>query len=344
MKKAFPESKRMQSTLFGLPHEAVKWELLKTAIELGVFDHLVQPATASEVATVLSTHGKNTEFMLNALVAIGCLSKTNERFQNTSTADTHFVKGKDTYIGSSFLFSERWTRPLMDGGLKNLVQNGPLPSKPVNDESIWEQGARASLNFGLCGRAQRLATYVAALPEFLSFKRMLDLGAGPGILGIAVVAAHPSLECVLFDQPAVCKVADEVIVEYGMENRVATFSGDYMNDPIGSGYDFVMANYTLNFYKDRLEQIFEKVYQAINPGGIFMVASDGLARDRTSPAASVISWLSVSLQGNDMALERGEIADAMLRAGFVSTQSQMFEDFDLAAHGPIDITIGRKTN
>jgi hypothetical protein len=44
----------------------------------------------------------------------------------------------------------------------------------------------------------------------------------------------------------------------------------------------------------------------------------------------------------DMSFERGLVADAMLRAGFVSTQSQIINDAELEAHGPVDMIIGRK--
>ncbi len=342
MKKALPELDSAVSRVFGLSFEAVKWELLKAAIELGVFDHLVEPATSAELAARLSTHPGNTKFMLNALVALGCLSKQDGQFQNAPLADAYLVGGKDTFLGDFLLFADGWNQPLMGGGLKELVKNGPPPPRSVQDETLWETGARAGLNFNRCGRAQRVAEYVAALPEFASFRRMLDMGAGSGVIGIAVAAAHPSLECVLLDQRAVCRVADEVIAEYGMEARVSTLPGNYMTDPIGAGYDFIMANYTLNFYKDRLDQVFNKVYEALEPGGVFIVCSDGLSREKTAPAASVISWLSTSLMGADMSFERGVIADAMLRAGFVSAQSQMFDDFDLAAHGPVDVIVGRK--
>lgn len=73
-----------------------------------------------------------------------------------------------------------------------------------------------------------------------------------------------------------------------------------------------------------------------------MVTSDGLMEEKTAPAASVISWLSTSLQGMDMSFERGVIADAMLHAGFVSTQSQMLTHVELEAHGSVDMIVGRK--
>ena len=342
MKKALPRLDTSISSLFGSSFEAVKWELLKAAIGLRVFNHLIEPTTSAELAAKLSTHPENTEVMLNALAALGCASKQEGRFRSTPLSDTYLVRGKDTFLGDFLLFVDSWNQPLMDGGLMEIVKNGPPPPRAVADEAVWETGARAGLNFNRCGRAQRIAKHVASLPEFPSFRRILDMGAGSGVIGIAVAAAHPSLQCVLLDQAAVCCVADEVIAEYGMEARVSTLPGNYMTDPLGAGYDFIMANYTLNFYKDRLDQVFKKVYEALNPGGLVMVCSDGLNREKTAPAASVISWLSTSLMGADMSFERGVIADAMLRAGFVSTQSQMFDDFDLAAHGPVDVILGRK--
>ena len=90
------------------------------------------------------------------------------------------------------------------------------------------------------------------------------------MIGIAVTAAHSSLQCCLFDQPAVCKVADEVIAEYGMEDRVTTLSGDYLVDDIGKDYDFVLACYTFNFYRDHLDELLARIHQVLRPRGVFM--------------------------------------------------------------------------
>lgn len=342
MKKALPTSHLECAELFALPYGTVRWELVKTAIQLDLFDHLQEPETAEEIAERLATHPANTGHFLNALAALGYLSKQEGRFRNTPLAQTFLTGGSDTSIGPSLLFMESWILPLLGGGMKDLVRNGPGPSREVGDEGIWETGARASLNYSRCGRAQRIAEHVASLPEFPSFSRMLDMGAGPGIIGIAVASAHPSLRCVLFDQPAVCRVTDRVIAEYGVEDRAETMRGDYTQDPIGDGYDFVMANYTLNFYHDTLDSIVRKVHDALNPGGLFMVLSDGLTREKTQPAASVLAWLAPTLQGSDMAFERGTVARAMLRAGFASTESRMLDDIEMEAHGPVDMIVGRK--
>ena len=342
MRKELPKLEIDPGNLFALPYEALKWELLKAAIEFGLFDHASRPTTAAAISSALSLHPGNTEVMLNALVALGCLSKADDAYRNTALAEQFLTKGKDTALGDALLFMEKWILPIMDGGLQELVRNGPPQKKNLANPEIWEKGARVSVNHSRCGRAQMIARHVSALPEFPSFTRILDLGAGSGIFGIAVAAAHPSLQCVLFDQPAVCGVAGEVIAEYGMGDRVTVASGDYMQDDFGTGYEFVMANYTLNFYRDRLGGIMRKVLGALKPGGIFMVTSDGLSRDKTAPAASVIGWLSTMLQGNDMSFETGQIARAMLGAGFVSTEQKTIADIELQAHGPVEMTLGRK--
>lgn len=344
MKKDLPDPNFSYGELFRLPYEAVKWEVLKTAIELEIFERLTEPETATGLASRLSTHEANTEHLLKALVGLGLLVYSNGYYGNSPISETFLTTNKDTSIGKALLFMSGWTSLVLNGGMMNLVRKGPSSTGDFSDESIWEAGARASLNHSRCGRAQMIAEQVAALPEFPSFSRMLDLGAGPGVIGVAVTAAHPKLNCIVFDQEAVCAVSKEVITEYGMEDRVQTMSGDYMNDPIGDNYDFVMANFTLNFYQDRLDDVIAKVHDALQPGGVFMVSSDGLNKDKTAPAASVISWLPTCLQGKDMSFRRGVISNAMLRAGFVSTESRIVTDVELEAHGPVDVIIGRKSN
>ncbi len=76
---------------------------------------------------------------------------------------------------------------------------------------------------------------------------MLDLGCGPGLLGIALILDHPTMNGVLFDQPPVAEVARRCAAEYGVSDRVTVMSGDYLNDSIGEGYDLILASMTLNF-------------------------------------------------------------------------------------------------
>jgi len=53
----------------------------------------------------------------------------------------------------------------------------------------WAQFAASMANAERAGAAQQAAMIVSDLPEFPAFKKMLDLGGGPGLIGIAIVAS-----------------------------------------------------------------------------------------------------------------------------------------------------------
>jgi predicted O-methyltransferase YrrM len=343
MQKTLPRPSSQYAALSELSYGPVKWELLKTAIELKVFDLLHQPASAEDISHALSSHLKNTEYFLKALVALGWLSHYDNMYCNTDLPETYLTPGKDTYLGDFLLFMSGWSRSLLDGGIKKLVKNGPAKQANIGDEKIWEYGARATVNFSRCGRAQLIAKEISTLPEFPSFKKMLDLGGGPGIIAIATAAIHPTLQGIVFEQKAVTPVADEVIAEYGLSDRIHTLGGNYMQDDIGQGYDLVMANFTLNFYRAHLDDILTKVHNALNPGGIFLIMDDGLNHDKTGPELSVLSWLSTCLQQDNMMFDNNELDQALLRVGFSSTQRHIIDNPALdGGHGAVRFLIGRR--
>ncbi len=343
MRKTLPEIHECYDVIPKLSNQVMTWEILKTALELGIFDELKAPVLAEDVAARLSIHPQNTEHFLKSLVALGWATYEDSHFCATGFGKQCLMKGEDTYVGDFFAFMEKWQQSMRDGGILNLVRHGPKPTKNLGNADLWEYGARASLNYSRCGRAQLIAEHVAALPEFPKFSKILDLGGGNGVIGLAVAQKHPSLQCVVFEQGAVCKVIHEVITEYGAEDRVSAMAGNYMEDPIGDGYDFIMANFTLNFYRDNMDAVMEKICKALNPGGLFFVLSDGMNKDKTAPASSVLSWLSTSLMQQDMVFEHDEIEHRMLKAGFATTQCRLEDCNALSGgHGPVKITVGRK--
>ena len=166
----------------------------------------------------------------------------------------------------------------------------------------------------------------------------LVIGGGPGLIGTAIVASHPGMSGVIFDQPAVARVAQAFIEEYGLDDRMEVMGGDYMTDPIGEGYDLIWAKNTLNFARDDMDSMVAKIYDSLSPGGVFISFCEGLIRERTKPDAMVLSTISPSFVGQDMCFDQGEIADSMLRVGFRSVRSRTLA----TDWGPMDIDIGRR--
>ena len=339
--KQLPEVNASFENLYGILIAPVRSKLLLAGIELGVFNHLSEPKTAETVAAAIDSHPENTRLFLDGLAACDLVTKKDGTYRNTTTAQEFLVEGGPTYIGELFTFQTQMSMYAGINDLPKLVREGPPPPSPEMDMAsgeMWAQFAKSMANSERAGAAQQAVRIVSDLPEFPTFKRMLDLGGGPGLLGIAIVAAHPSMSGIIFDQPAVAKVAQAFVREYGLDDRMEVMSGDYLTDPIGEGYDLIWASATLNFARDDLDSMVAKIYDSLSTGGVFISCSEGLTHERTKPDNHVLSMISMSLLGQDMCFDQGEIAETMLRVGFRSVRSRALE----TDWGLMDLDIGRK--
>jgi SAM-dependent methyltransferase len=317
----------------------VRSKLLLTGCELKVFNHLSRPTSADAVAQAIGGHEQNTRVLLDGLAACDLVLKKNGLYQNAPVAQTFLVEGSPTYLGLLILTAQIEQAALDD--MTRLVKEGPPPPSSQADsdiEEVWTQFHVSMANIQRAGMAQRMAQIVAELPEFPSFGKMLDLGGGPGLVGVAIVAAHPSMKGVIFDLPALAKLAESSIKEYDMEDRLEVLGGDYNKDPIGGGYDLILAKNSLYFAGDALGSLMRKVYEALNPGGVFISHHEGLTHERTKPGDAVIQLVSTMLMGQDVGFSQGVIADSMIRVGFKSVRSRTMD----TPIGPMDLDIGRK--
>ena len=337
--KKLPEVNESFEELYRMLIAPIKSKLLLTGIELKVFEQLSEPRSAEAVAGVLGTHPGNTRLFLDGLAASDLVAKQDGLYQNTPVAQAFLVENATTFLGPILSITAQTFFAVND--LPKLVREGPPQPSPESDmssEQTWAQFAAAMANGERAGIARQAPEIVSELQEFPSFKKMLDLGGGPGLVGIAIVATHPSMKGVIFDRPAIIKVAETFIKEYEMEDRMEVLGGDFNHDPIGEGYDLIWASSALSIAKDDMDSLTKKIYDALNPGGVFLVLHEGLTYERTKPDAMVLSMMSPALTGQDMRFDQGFIADSMLRVGFKSVRSRTLE----TDWGPMDLDIGRK--
>ena len=338
--KKLPELNVSFEELYRMLAGPVKLKLLLTGIELGVFNQLSEPKSAEAVAKTIGTHPGNTRLFLDGLAASDLVVKKKGLYQNTPVTQAFLVESSPTFLGRMFTFSaQMWYAALND--LPKLIKEGPPSPSPEADmgaEEVWAQGAATAAKYELADLAQQAVEIVSQLPEFPSFKKMLDLGGGPGLVGIAIVAAHPSMKGVTFDRPAVVEVAKTFIKEYEMEDRMEVLGGDYNHDSIGEGYDLIWASNALNFGKDDLDSLMRKIYDALNPGGVFISYHEGLTHERTRPDIHVLGMMSMGLMGQDLLFDQGFIADSMLRVGFKSVRGRTLN----TPTSLMDLDIGRK--
>ena len=341
----------------------IKTRLLFAAIELSVFDLLDEPRSAEAVAEILETHPENTRVLLDGLAAFDLIEKKEGLYENSAIASAFLVSNSPTFLGTYLAEQWRYIEPVLDD-LISLIVDGPPEERGLDrsdhepksrsksksnsrskstqrsqDESQDDlaRWAEAVAEYERAGIAQRVAERISELPEFSTFRKMLDLGGGPGLIGMAVVASHPTMKGVIFDLPPVAKAAEKFVRDLGMEDRMEVIYGDFSNDPIGENYDLILASASLYSSRPNLDSLIEKASAALNPGGVFASLHEGLSREKTKPETMKLWMLPAEFRGDDFAFERGEIRASMRRAGLSVTTTTL----DTSV-GPMDLDLGRK--
>ncbi|MBP2133069.1 SAM-dependent methyltransferase [Methanomicrobium sp. W14] len=340
--KELPEINESLTKIYDLSLSPVRANALAAGVKMLVFDYLTKPATSKSVAERCGYNANMTEEFLNVLTACGLLEKKDGKFVDRPDTGQFLVSESPTYYGK-ILLREYRRISMSPEEIIEAVKNGPVSQKEDDNmclEDFWTSYARSVANWERSGSAQKLGEIVSELPQFDSFKHMLDLGGGPGLMGMAVLSRHKSMTGVVFDQPAVAKVAEEFIAGYDMSKRMTAAGGDYIRDDFGDGYDLILCSCTLNFALWCMDEIVEKIYNALNPGGVFVSLHDGICDEGTAPEYHVLNMMSSALSGFNCGIKKGLIASSMKKAGFKEVNSREVSldvgpfDLDIAVKGP----------
>ena len=322
----------------------LKAALLNYAIDLKIFDELTRPATGEQIAARLGTDEGNTRRFLNALSTLDLLEKKNGQYRNRPISDTFLVSDSPSCIAPLLKQTQDSRLNPLDQ-IGQLVKNGPLDMQQqvdFSDEAIWMEEAKTSAGWVLGGAGPIVADIVSALPEFNRFEKMLDLGCGHGVFSLYILSRHPSLSSVLLDRPTVLEAASYFCETYGLPDRVSFLPADYMKDRIcddpENGYDLVFASATLNFAIHRFDDMMQKIYDALKPGGYFVSFQDGMTHEQTRPDTMLGAVVPAMMSGADYFFPQGMIAESAARCGFQSIRSRTVA----TPVGEMDVDIARK--
>ena len=314
------------------------------AMKTRLFDQLTQPMSLAELAEAKGFDPVATEPFLEVLRSMGLVELKDGKYVNHPQTSLFFSSGSalshlPTYHGMMGMLNgilDNLETVLSEGG-ENLREE-LAGQRHVDGDEHWSKTARALLGGGL-HQAQLLLPQLKAMPEWGSFKKMMDLGGGPGAYCMVFVSEHPHMRGVVFDQPGVAAEADKIAAGFGLGDRVTAQGGNYLNDAeLGGGYDFIWSCATLFFAKDQLTTLFEKIHRALNPGGVFASYHPSLGGDGRESWEMVVGYAPHAMLGLDMRFYGDDIARAMLEAGFQSVQSKELRSI----HGMQRLDLGRK--
>lgn len=297
------------------------WEtkILLTAVKLDVFSHLDgRPRTGAELAARLPADARALTLLLNALVALGVLTKSQDLFANSAAAQTYLVKSSPQYVGHLLVLHdsewEHW------GRLEETIRTGVSPvSRHVFAENP-ELGGNVLAVLHRIG--QQSGPSLAKRLQVNDARTMLDLGGGAGTNAIAFCQAYPLLSATVFDLPETLRLTERVVKDAGLDNRVRLMAGDFNRDALGGPYDVVLMSDILHYQDfETNAALVGKVLAHLTAGGRLVIKDRFLDEAGTGPAwttAFAVHILVNTPRGG--CYRTTDAMEWMWRAGYVSVE------------------------
>ncbi len=284
-------------------------KVLLSAIGLGLFTQLGAGSMTSEaIADRLSLVKRPTTDFLDALVSIGMLvrdgSGEQARYRNTASTSRFLDESSPDYRGGLLkIWDERNYRIWAD--LTEALQTG----KPQNEvkqtgrpffEAVYADPRRLEIFVSAMESSSR--RNFELLAERFPFDRytcLCDVGGADALLSRIVGAAHPHLQCVSVDLPAVTELAQRKLAADRLGDRVRAVAGNFLVDQLPTADVITMGMILHDWNLDRKQELIAKAYQSLPAGGAFIVIESLIDDDRRENTAGLLMSLNMLVEFGD---------------------------------------------
>lgn len=291
--------------------------VLFAAIELDLFTAVgrLPDPTAGAVAASVGGDERALRLLLDAAVAVGLLTKHDNRYALTDAAAASLTEGAPHDLRRAIIYNRdvyaAWGKTALFAKTGKPVEP---PRLHLGDDP--ERTRRFALS--MHGRAMGIGRAVVPNLGLPKGAHVLDLAGGPGTYALLMAQADPTLTCDTYDLPAISAVAREITAPCA--DRVRCFSGDYHTDVWQeAAYDAVTLFGCLHQESpESIVSILRRAAAALKPGGTLYVLDLMTGPDHTTPPFSALFALNMALTTeNGWVFSDEELKGWMTAAGLV---------------------------
>lgn len=302
-----------------------KSKVLFASIELGVYEALQQTTKTSEaLARELRVDANALEQLLHANVMLQLLDKTPEGFTNTAATNVYLTRSSPQRIlgYASYTDAVLWS---MWANFTDAVREGTHRWKqtygldgPLFSHFFRSPEQAREFLMGMHGYGVISSPVLVSSVDLSRFRTLVDLGGATGHLTIAACRRWANLRGIVFDLPIAVELANEMIAEAQMTDRVTATSGDFFTDPLPSGDLYALGRILHDWTEEKILLLLGKIFAALPSGGAVLIAEKLLEDSKTAPEWAVLQSLNmlVCTEGQERTL--GEYAALLERVGFTN--------------------------
>ncbi|MDQ3902986.1 MAG: acetylserotonin O-methyltransferase [Thermoproteota archaeon] len=343
---------------------------LMTAVELEVFTKLSGNTTVdiNEFQNMLGIQKRPADVFATALVSLGLLNVTkskeerkretgivnidehNRRYSNSQLSEVFLDKSKPSYIGDFIIMMDkhlydRWgklpislktNQPVEVAAEGDNISSATMFDKAKSNQLIEKMEMFTHAMYGVSvGPAMALAKVF----DFSSYNKLMDIGGGSGVYAIEVLKQNPNMSAVVFELEPACRVADQYIKRFNLQDKIHTQVLDFFKDNLPTDYDVALLSHIIHFLdeeKDRM--LLKKIYDSLpNDRNSVIIISEWLLNDeKTGPVPSALLSLTMIVdqkQGRNYSFS--EVSKMLTDVGFTNIEKRPLA-------GPAEIVIGYK--
>lgn len=314
---------------------------LLSAVEMGLFTELAsQPLDLDEIRRRLNLHERSSRDFLDALVALGMLTREDGRYGNTPATDLYLDRAKATYMGGMlemlsarlFRFWADLTEGLQTGVPQNETKHGgDLFGTLYGDPARLEQFLSA-----MTGLSLGIAHAIADKFPWSQCQTFVDVGAAQGALSVVLAQRHPHLQGCGADLPVVQPIFQKYVASKGLQERISFTKLDFFAEPFPRADVIIMGHILHDWDLPTKKMLLNKAYEALPDGGSLIVFEAIIDDERRSNAFGLLMSLNMLIEtpgGFDYS--GADCIGWMREAGFKQTRVEHLS-------GPDSMVIGVK--
>ena len=192
-----------------------------------------------------------------------------------------------------FRFWDNLPEALRTGKPQNEIKRSGRPMF----EELYSDPARLEQFMGAMTGLSRLNFEAFAEKfDFSPFKTLCDVGGATGLLCIEAAKRHPHLRCTTFDLPVVEPIAKRSIAAAGLSDRISTASGDFFETPLPKADLITMGMILHDWDLPRKMRLIRAAYDALPPGGAFVVIEALIDDARRDNAFGLLMSLNMLIE------------------------------------------------
>lgn len=330
-----PQNRQNPAILMQLAFAFTQTKILHSAVELDLFTLLDEGVnTAAEIAQAAKANERGVRMLLNALTGLKVIDKSGERYTLTDAARTFLSKKSPAYMGDWVLHMEQLNEPW--DHLTEIVRTG----KPARNVTSEKHGAEFFSKFVGSLYVMGKPGADAAARSIVENRRglkVLDIGAGSGVWGIAFAQCDPEARVTVADFPQVIEVTKRFVADNGLTNRFDYLPGDFRESDFGEAkFDVATLGHIVHSEGERQsKQLFRKIRRALKPGGRLVIGeflADDERKEDVFALLFAINMLVNTEEGDTFSAS--EIQQWLREAGFAETEL-------LQAPSPSPLLIGK---